>query len=110
MTELSTREQAPLAIPVATQDLLAAFADFLRLDVAQGDASPETVRVYWGQARAYLSWGNTAGVHPAAATEADLKGYRSSLVAAGSGASGHCSPRGGCSANPRCACGAPLLA
>ncbi len=62
------------------EDLLASFADFLRLDVAQGDASPETIRTYWGQVRQYLAWCDAWRVHPARATEEDLKAYRSWLV------------------------------
>lgn len=65
---------------LAEDDLLAAFADFLRLDVAQGDASPETLRTYWGQVRQYLTWCAAEGVHPALATEDDLKAYRAHLV------------------------------
>lgn len=65
------------------EDLLAAFAEFLRLDVAQGDASPETVRTYWSNVRQYLDWCTAEGVHPALATEEDLKAYRAHLVAGG---------------------------
>lgn len=64
-------------------DLLAAFADFLRLDVANGAASPETVRTYWGQVRAYLAWCEGAKVSPAQASPADLKAYRAELIAQG---------------------------
>ena len=77
------RRQAPLAVPVQESDLLAAFAEFLRLDVAQGDASPETVRTYWSNVRQYLNWCAGEGVHPALALEEDLKGYRAHLVEAG---------------------------
>lgn len=64
-------------------ELLAAFADFLRLDVAQGDASPETIRAYAGQVQAFVTWCQTQGIRPAAASEADLKAYRAALVAGG---------------------------
>ena len=83
MHQLTTRQQAPLAAPVPTAELLAAFADFLRLDVAQGDASPETIRTYWGQAAAFLEWCQSEGIHPALATEEDLKEYRAALIGAG---------------------------
>lgn len=65
------------------QDLQRAFAEFLRLDVAQGDASPETVRTYRGQLRAFLDWCAAEGVHPALATDGDLKVYRAALISAG---------------------------
>jgi integrase/recombinase XerD len=64
-------------------DLLAAFADFLRLDVAQGDASPETIRAYAGQVHAFVTWCQAQAIRPAAASEVDLKAYRATLVAGG---------------------------
>jgi len=64
----------------AADDLLAAWADFLRLDVAQGDASPRTVATYQAQVRDFLAWCEAQGVHPALATEDDLKAYRAHLV------------------------------
>jgi site-specific recombinase XerD len=83
MDSLTTRKQAALAVPVPTEDLLAAFADFLRLDVAQGDASPETIRTYTGQVTAFLDWCAAEGVHPALATEGDVKDYRAELIGEG---------------------------
>ena len=66
--------------PATTDDLLSGFASFLHIDVAQGAAAPATIRTYWGQARQYLSWCAAEGVHPATATDADVKRYRSALV------------------------------
>ena len=83
MHQLTTRRQAPLAAPIPTEELLTAFADYLRLDVAEGDASPETIRTYWGQVRNYLDWCQGEEVHPALATEEDLKQYRKALIEAG---------------------------
>ncbi len=65
------------------RDLEAAFADFLRLDVAQGDASLETIRTYTGQLTAFLDWCEREGIHPALATADDLKLYRKSLIEGG---------------------------
>ena len=73
----------PAPVPIQEADLLEAFADFLRLDVAQGDASPETVRTYWSQVQSFLAWCEVQGVHPALATEEDLKAYRSALITQG---------------------------
>ncbi|GIV77445.1 MAG: tyrosine recombinase XerC [Litorilinea sp.] len=70
-------------VELVAEDMESAFAAFLRLDVAAGDASPETVRTYTGQVRQYLDWCRAQGVHPALATEEDLKAYRAYLVAAG---------------------------
>jgi len=67
-------------VPVSTGDLLLAWADFLRLDVAQGDASPRTVATYQAQVRDFLAWCQAQGLHPALATEDDLKAYRAHLV------------------------------
>lgn len=81
MSELARYNRPALA--TTTDDLLDSFAAFLHLDVAQGDASPATVRTYWGQARQFLAWCAAAGVHPATATEAEVKHYRAALVASG---------------------------
>jgi site-specific recombinase XerD len=83
MDALTTRKQAPLAVPVATDDLLQAFADWMRLDVAEGDASPETLRTYWSQVSCFLDWCEDEGIHPALATEDDVKDYRAELISEG---------------------------
>jgi site-specific recombinase XerD len=80
MDALTARKQALLAVPVATEDLLQAFADWMRLDVAEGDASPETIRTYWSQVSYFLNWCEDEGVHPALATEEDVKDYRAALI------------------------------
>src|SRR5215471_21788170 len=77
----SSAAWAGLAEPSAA-DLDAAFARFLRLDVADGDAAPETVRSYRTQVAAWVAWCGDAGVDPARATVEDVKRYRQDLVAA----------------------------
>jgi len=62
------------------EDLLGAFAAFLRLNVAEGDASPETVRTYWSQVNQYVAWCRERGVDPALASEQDLLEYRAWLA------------------------------
>src|SRR6266850_5856749 len=42
--------------PVAETAVGQAFATFLRLEVAQGAASPDTQRGYWSQVRAWAAW------------------------------------------------------
>jgi integrase/recombinase XerD len=64
-------------------DLLSRFADFLRLNVAEGDASPETLRAYRAHARDYVAWCTAAGLNPATASYADLVDYRKHLVERG---------------------------
>jgi len=68
-------QQRPLAVPVPTSQLLEAFQDFMRLDVADGDASPETVRTYWGQVCAFVAWCEDEEIKPSLATHEDLKSY-----------------------------------
>lgn len=64
-------------------DLLNAFAVFVHLDVANGDASADTVRGYFSQVQQYVEWCRDAGIDPATATEDDIKRYRQHLVAQG---------------------------
>jgi site-specific recombinase XerC len=80
MTTEIRRSETIDRVPVSTGDLLLAWADFLRLDVAQGDASPRTVATYQAQVRDFLAWCQAQGLHPALATEDDLKAYRAHLV------------------------------
>ena len=42
--------------PVMETAVGQAFATFLRLEVAQGAASPDTQRGYWSQVRAWAAW------------------------------------------------------
>ena len=56
----------------ATRDLLSHFGAFLRLHVADGDASPNTIRSYYSNARQFAEWCREQGIDPAKATEDDL--------------------------------------
>ncbi len=60
-----------------------AFAEFLRVDVANGDASTDTVRSYWTQTASWVDWCRERQVDPATATVSDVRQYRAHLVAAG---------------------------
>jgi site-specific recombinase XerD len=73
-------KQSPLAAVVPADQLLEAFQEFMRLDVAQGDASPETVRTYWGQVQAFVAWCEEERIEPSLASHDDLKAYRSALI------------------------------
>jgi len=57
------------------------FAKFLRLHTADGDASPETIRSYYGNASQFVAWCAEQGINPAMATEDDIVVYRKVLVA-----------------------------
>jgi len=78
-TAITVRDRAELA----TADILDAFAAFLRLNVAQGDASPETVRSYHAHVGQFVDWCTSQGLNPAEATEETLELYRAHLVGEG---------------------------
>ena len=67
---------AQLAESVPTDDLDAAFARFLRLDVANGDASVDTIRGYRSQLAAWVNWYADQSVDARTATVDDAKRYR----------------------------------
>ncbi len=62
-----------------TTDILADFGKFLRLHTADGDASPATIRSYYGNAGQFVAWCAEHGINPA--TEDDIAVYRRELVA-----------------------------
>ena len=65
---------------ISPDELTAAFAEFLRIDVADGDASTDTVRTYISQIQQYLDWCAYSGMNPALATRRRIKEYRRFLV------------------------------
>ena len=60
-----------------------AFATFLRLEVAQGAASPDTQRGYWSQVRAWAVWCQAQACCVVTASAPAVKAYRQALVEAG---------------------------
>lgn len=79
MHELSIIGKTAIVDPV----ILNVFAEFLRLDVANGDASPDTIRGYWGEVAHWVRWCQERGIDPARATVADVKAFRQDLVSLG---------------------------
>jgi site-specific recombinase XerD len=73
----------PLKPAPTLSELETAFADFLRVEVANGDASEDTVRNYSTQIRLWMRWCALMRIHPAAATITDVKRFRQTLVEAG---------------------------
>ncbi len=67
----------------AAPDLLKAFAEFLKMDVANGAASMDTIRGYKAQVGQWVKWCLENDVDPATATVNDVKAYRAHLVEAG---------------------------
>lgn len=61
-------------------DILQRFGEWMRLDVADGNASPETLRSYASDVRQHLQWLNDRQLSPLEASQFDLKAYRSWLI------------------------------
>ena len=81
--ERGARVQGGALVPVhrpTIDDILAAFQAWMRLDVADGNASPETLRCYLGDVRQHLVWLDEEGITPAQAGEEDIKAYRAHLI------------------------------
>jgi integrase/recombinase XerD len=77
ITTLTTRQdQTP-----TTTNVMTAFGAFLRLHVADGDASPATFRSYHSNAGQFVAWRAEHGINPATAIEDDIATYRKVLVA-----------------------------
>ena len=69
---------------VVTTDHDAAFADFLRLNVSDGDASALTVSAYKSRVSHFVAWCDQSLDHaPGNASEDDLRRYRKHLIDAG---------------------------
>ncbi|MDO3380438.1 tyrosine-type recombinase/integrase [Geoalkalibacter halelectricus] len=78
------------ALPSAlltTSDALALVADWIGLDVANGDARQDTIKTYQAHFAAYLAWCEDNGVLPGRATTENVKQYRQALQDAGAQAS-----------------------
>lgn len=69
--------------PVAETAVGQAFAAFVRLEVAQGAAAPDTQRGYWSQVRAWAAWCQAQACCLATAPATAVKAYRQALVEAG---------------------------
>jgi site-specific recombinase XerD len=67
---------------LAKGGILDAFAAFLPLNVAQEDASPQTVRSYHAQVGQFVAWSDEEGIEPPLASEEDLEACRRHLVEA----------------------------
>lgn len=63
-----------------TEDMLNAFAVFVHIDVAEGDASPDTVRGYFSQVKQFVEWCTFERIEPAHITPADIKRWRQHLI------------------------------
>ena len=60
--------------------LIEIFAEFLKIDVANGDARKDTVRAYKTHVDQFMSWCGQQGYDPARVTEIHIKQYRQHLI------------------------------
>ena len=65
------------------RDALSAFADFLHIDVANGDATEDTIATYRRDVAAWVNWCYEKGENPTFATRAHVEAYREELKARG---------------------------
>ena len=68
------------ALTPKPDDFLESFAQFLNVDVAAGNASPDTLKNYACQTKKYLDWCRQLGINPRQASHEDIKQYRRWLV------------------------------
>ena len=77
--QAAERALVPVREPTI-DEILAAFRSWMRLDVAQGAASEQTLRAYFADVRQHLVWLAGLGLRPAQAGEEELKEFRAYLV------------------------------
>src|ERR1035438_3095621 len=85
MTEVLPTRIAEIADSPARSraEMDAAFADFLRLDVANGDASAETIGSYRTGVAQWVAWCASENCDPGSATPIHIKRFRQALLEAG---------------------------
>jgi integrase/recombinase XerD len=76
----SRRRKEEVAILPTSEAMAIAFRDFLALDVAEGNATPDTVDTYTRRSEHYLAWCEESGINPALATQKDIKSFRHYLI------------------------------
>ena len=69
--------------PRTRSQLDAAFADFLRVDVANGEASKDTIHTYRNEVELWVAWCIQQGFDPATVTSTHVKRYRQAMIEAG---------------------------
>lgn len=74
------RRSPNLVLLPTTEVMLDCFARYLELNVADGDAAPDTIATYNRRIRQYLAWCQENHVTPARAEKDDLLSFRSYLI------------------------------
>lgn len=83
MSEIVPLSQTEIRLRSNTKDLMDGLAVFLRLNVADGDASEHTIRSYLSHIQQYANWAWSQAVDPGTATEEQVRLYRRHLVTSG---------------------------
>ena len=76
---LVTMPQARLLEAGPPLDMGAAFAEFLEIDVANGDATPDTVKSYRQEIKSFTAWCWSQSVDPRQVTRRHIEAYREEL-------------------------------
>jgi integrase/recombinase XerD len=74
--EITTEQQLTPIVEINCDELIGAFTNFLQFDVANGNASGDTIVTYWTQVRQYLEWCRESKIDPRGATRETIKIYR----------------------------------
>lgn len=82
MSDIIPADTQALAPTDATTDILDRLSDFLRLNVAEGDAAESTIEIYLIHIRQFASWCREQEIEPALATPHDLALFRRALAEA----------------------------
>ncbi len=80
IVNLSKAHDSSSSALITPSQLEIAFADFIKIDVADGNASSDTVRTYEHQVRQYLLWCHGFKINPASASRREIKQYRHWMV------------------------------
>lgn len=83
LVRLSDDRTSPDVPAPGSDGLIEVFARFLRLYVADGDASPATIHTCHAQVAQFVAWCKERAANPAQATEEDVIAYRKYLLEAG---------------------------
>lgn len=83
--EVALPDVIPEVLPVAASasDLIVQAAKWFALDVANGDARPDTISTYISHLNHWLHWCRVNGADPGSVTTAHIKGFRQELVQSG---------------------------
>jgi integrase/recombinase XerD len=72
----TTQQTTDPIAEINCDELIGVFTNFLQFDVANGNASGDTIVTYWHQVKQYLEWCRNSSIDPRAATRETIKIYR----------------------------------